>query len=227
MLQQTQVDRVVPKYLAWTTKWPGWQALAGASTRDVLTAWSGLGYNRRALYLKRLADVIINEYGGELPTDRDRLEKLPGIGPYTAGAILIFAFNKNIVTIDTNIRRVLIHELKLPVDISKQELYQVAQQVLPRGHARDWHNALMDYGALAPGKQMTDIPPENKQSKFEGSLRQIRGEIIRRLTEMEQIDMRSVAASMDRSLDEVHKAARALAKDGLVEVTDYKIRLVK
>lgn len=227
MLQQTQVERVVPKYLEWTAQWPDWKTLAEASTKKILKAWSGLGYNRRAIYLRQLADVVIKEYGGELPTERAKLEKLPGIGPYTAGAILIFAFNRNIATIDTNIRRVLIHELNLPVEMSKRELYQIAQQVLPKGHSRDWHNALMDYGAIAPGKKMTDIPPENKQSKFEGSSRQIRGEIVRRLTELEQIDMRSVAASMDRSLDDVRKAADALAKDGLVTVNEHKIRLVK
>ncbi|MEZ5360719.1 MAG: Fe-S cluster assembly protein HesB [Candidatus Zixiibacteriota bacterium] len=227
MLQQTQVERVIPKYLAWIKKWPNWASLANASTKAILAAWSGLGYNRRALHLHKLARVVTDDFGGQLPTERDALQKLPGIGPYTAGAILIFAYNKNIVTIDTNIRRVLLYELKLPVTLPKRELEQVALTVLPHGRSRDWHNALMDYGALALPRNMNDIPPESKQSKFEGSLRQIRGEIVRRLTEIDQIDMRSVAGSMDRSLEDVQKAALALAKDGLVEVTDYKIRLVK
>ncbi len=90
MLQQTQVDRVVPKYRRWITKWPTWKKLAMATERELLTMWSGLGYNRRALYLGRLAEVVQTQYAGRLPEDPTELTKLPGIGPYTARAILIF-----------------------------------------------------------------------------------------------------------------------------------------
>ncbi|RME27887.1 MAG: A/G-specific adenine glycosylase, partial [Candidatus Zixiibacteriota bacterium] len=94
MLHQTQVDRVLPRYRAWVRRWPNWRALASARKQDVLAAWSGLGYNRRALYLRDIAHIVVNDYGGQLPDDYHALCRLPGIGPYTANAILIFAFNR-------------------------------------------------------------------------------------------------------------------------------------
>jgi len=225
MLQQTQVERVLPKYKAWIKKWPNWKSLARASTRELLVMWSGLGYNRRALNLGKLARTVVSEYGGVLPEDRQELESLPGIGPYTACAILIFAFDRQIITIDTNIRRVMLHEFGLPPSTGKQELEELARRVLPRGRSRDWHNALMDYNRLALPQRLPTIPPISRQSRFTGSIRQIRGEIIRQLTTKSRVTIPVIARTLGCLIDDVRTAADALGKEGLVNITNHTIRL--
>lgn len=218
MLQQTQAERVIPKYQAWLAKWPTWAALARAGHRDLLTMWSGLGYNRRAVYLGRLANVVVDHFGGCLPDDPDILLTLPGIGPYTAHAVLIFAFNRPLVTIDTNIRRVLIHEFGLAADTAKSDLENLARRLLPRGRSRDWHNALMDYSRVGLPARLPTAPPVDKQKPFRGSRRQIRGEIIRRLTVSSRVAIEGVARDMKRSIPDVAEAAETLRREGLVRV---------
>ncbi len=219
MLQQTQVDRVVPKYSAWVEKWPDWKSLAKATNRELLTMWSGLGYNRRALYLGRMAEEIEENHGGKMSKDPDILQTLPGIGPYTSRAILIFAFNEPLVTIDTNIRRVLIAELDIPHSISARDLENVALRALPKRRSRDWHNALMDYGATHMTARRAGIKPLSRQSKFDGSLRQIRGEIIRQLTTKKRVSLASVAKKLGRSMEDVTRAAKGLEKEGTVTIS--------
>ena len=114
MLQQTQVDRVIPKYFAFLDFFPTFEALAAAPTADVIRAWSGLGYNRRAVNLQRTAQAVVDEYGGKMPSDQVQLRDLPGIGPYTAGAIACFAFEQDVGFFDTNIRRVMHRVLDRP-----------------------------------------------------------------------------------------------------------------
>jgi A/G-specific adenine glycosylase len=216
MLQQTQVDRVVPKYEAWVARWPDWESLAGAANRQLLTMWSGLGYNRRALNLGALARNVIHDYHGRLPDDPRLLQTLPGIGPYTAHAILIFAFNRPLVTIDTNIRRVLVHSFELPPSVTRQQLQQLAEKLLPRRRARDWHNALMDYASLALPHRLPGVPARGRQPRFEGSRRQVRGEIIRQLTKHRSVAVTTIAHRLDRSVAEVEAAAAALVAEGMV-----------
>lgn len=218
MLQQTQVERVIPKYEAWLKKWPTWEALAAASRRELLQVWSGLGYNRRAIYLGRLAESVVNRFSGRLPDDPKLLQTLPGIGPYTAHAVLIFAFNKSLVTIDTNIRRVLIHEFNLAGDVTRAELEHLAQKLLPRGRSRDWHNALMDYSRAALPARLPAAQPSAKQPSFRGSRRQIRGEIIRRLTVSRRVTIDRIAGDMKRSIQEVTEAAEALRREQLIKI---------
>lgn len=225
MLQQTQVERVLPKYRAWINRWPDWKSLAKATDRELLTLWSGLGYNRRALYLGRMARTIVDEHDGILPDSEQSLCSLPGIGPYTSRAILIFAFNRPLVTIDTNIRRVLIHELGLPHDTSAKSLEQIAQKVLPPRRSRDWHNALMDYGALALNARISGIKPLSRQPRFEGSIRQIRGEIVRQLTARKRVSIASITRTLGRTIADVHKAAKGLEKDGVVRVKNGYVSL--
>ncbi len=225
MLQQTQVDRVLPKYKSWIREWPNWRALARATDRQLLTAWSGLGYNRRSLYLGRMARMIVTEFAGLMPRDPETLAQLPGIGPYTSRAILIFAFNQPLVTIDTNIRRVLLHEFDLPPTTSREELETLASRLLPRGRSRDWHNALMDYSALILPKQLRSIPPLVRQTRFRGSLRQIRGEIVRRLTKQKSVTLGSIAKTINRSVVDITAAAKALEKDGIVRLRGTRITL--
>lgn len=225
MLQQTQVDRVVPRFERWITRWPDWQSLAKASRRQLLQEWSGLGYNRRALYLGEMAQRIVAEFEGEVPSDPDQLRKLPGIGPYTSHAILIFAFNAPLVTVDTNIRRVIIHELDLSPEISDKQLYEIARQLLPRGRSREWHWALMDYSALKLPRAMVHIPPKTRQSRFQGSDRQIRGAIVRRLANQTSVRYATIADELTRSISDIRKVGQKMESEGLVVCRPHSIIL--
>jgi A/G-specific adenine glycosylase len=146
MLQQTSVQRVLSKYPAFLERFPTIAALSRASTADVLRAWEGMGYNRRALNLKRAAETVCRDHGGVLPSTVEELERLPGIGRYTARAVACFAFGADVPVVDTNVRRVLSGFAGR--DLSEREVEALAQQVLPAGRASEWNQALMDYGAL-------------------------------------------------------------------------------
>ncbi len=151
MLQQTQVDRVIPYYHRWLEHFPSAQALAEAPTAEVIQLWAGLGYNRRAVNLQRTARAVV-ERGGAFPTDVETLKSLPGIGPYTAGAIACFAFEQDVPFIDTNMRRVL-HRIflgpELPVPLANdREITRLAAKALPEGRGWDWNQALIEFGAL-------------------------------------------------------------------------------
>lgn len=179
MLQQTQVDRVLGHYRRFLKAFATKKKLASADTRTLLSLWSGLGYNSRALRLRACAQELMRRRS--FPSTEKELCTFPGIGPYTARAVLAFAFNKKTAVIDTNVRRVLIHELKLDQKITGRELETIALACVPRGQSRIWHNALMDYGALKLTAKQTGIPPLSKQSVFKGSTRQVRGAIVRHL----------------------------------------------
>lgn len=181
MLQQTQADRVAPRFLMWMERFPDVFSLAGASLREVLQLWSGLGYNARGQRLQRAAMEIVERFGGTVPPEPELLVTLPGIGPYTSRSIPVFADNLDVAAVDTNIRRVLIHELHLPEGIAPAELRRVAEELLPVGRSRDWHNALMDYGALELTSRKSGIAPVSKQSRFKGSRRWYRGQLLREL----------------------------------------------
>ncbi len=182
MLQQTQVDRVIPYFHQWMKDFPNYQSLAKASKTELLKHRSWLGFNSRALRLQTCAQKVVQDYKGILPKKRNQLLLLPWIWPYTSAAIMAFAWNKKVSVIDTNIRRVLIFLYKLSENISLQELEIFAEKIIPHGKSRDWHNALMDYGALELTARKTKIKPISKQSKFEGSDRQVRGWILKWLT---------------------------------------------
>ena len=151
MLQQTQVDRVLPKYQQFLAAFPTLTDLAQAYTADIITVWVPLGYNRRAVSLQAIARQVIAEYGGRIPDTIDELLKLKGIGRYTAGAIACFAYGKQVATVDTNIRRVLhrvFFGLELPEPkLNDAQMLPLAEQVLPAAEAYHWNQALMDLGA--------------------------------------------------------------------------------
>jgi A/G-specific adenine glycosylase len=151
MLQQTQVDRVLPKYRAFLETFPSLEALAEAPTAEVIRAWAGLGYNRRAVNMQRAARAVVNEYGGQFPRDLAALLNLPGVGPYTAGAIACFAFEQDVAFMDTNIRRV-IHRLFVGPEeygsAGDARLLAIGQAAVPPSHAWAWNQALMELGAL-------------------------------------------------------------------------------
>lgn len=149
MLQQTQVDRVLPKYEAFLERFPTLHALAEAPTADVIRMWSGLGYNRRAVNLQRAARDIIEHHGGVFPRDVAVLVTLPGIGPYTAGAVACFAFEQDVAFMDTNIRRVIRRVFTDPADmVTERTLLELARAALPVSRSWAWNQALMELGSL-------------------------------------------------------------------------------
>jgi A/G-specific adenine glycosylase len=150
MLQQTQVERVIPLYETFVARFPDFGALAAAESGDVVRAWRGLGYNSRAMRLHALAKLVVERHGGVLPREPEMLRALPGIGPYTAAAIRAFAFEEDDAALDVNIRRV-VHRVSFGVEYppraSERELDAVARAAVPSGKAHDWNSAMMDLGA--------------------------------------------------------------------------------
>lgn len=187
MLQQTQVARVLEKYSQFLKKFPTVTALAKAPLSDVLRVWQGMGYNRRAQYLSLSAQKIIGEHNGRIPKTEKELMEIPGIGHYTTNAILTFAHNEPRVFIETNIRRVFIqHFFAGKNSVTDKEIIPLVEATLDTKNPREWYYALMDYGAHLPKvtrkNSNTQSKHYTKQSKFSGSLRQLRGKIIRELS---------------------------------------------
>lgn len=185
MLQQTQVSRVLGRWERWLRRWPSFETLEGARVAEVVEEWQGMGYNRRALRLREAATMVVQQFGGELPRAAADLQRLPGVGPNTAGSVAAFAFNEPVVFIETNIRRVMLHEWFSDAQgVADAELLPVVERTLDRERPREWYWALMDYGADLARRE----PNANRrsrhysvQSRFEGSARQLRGEVLRRL----------------------------------------------
>ena len=178
MLQQTQGDRVVPKYHEFLERYPSFEALAGARAEDVKKTWYPLGYNIRPLRLHSIACETVARYGGELPNDHDELLTFKGIGRYTAGAIRSFAFNEDAPILDTNVMRVL-HRIFLGAwdpKNQKNRLWTLSETLIPKGKGYDFNQALMDFGAtvcmardpyclLCPMKDFCKTYPFDETSK--------------------------------------------------------------
>ncbi len=185
MLQQTQASRVAPKFESFIKKFPDFTSLTKAPLSRVLKEWQGLGYNRRAVSLQKIAKVVEDIYTGRLPKNYEKLADLPGIGPNTAGSILAFAFNIPVVFIETNIRSVFIHFFfKDKRDVRDKDLLVLIEKTLDKNNPREWYYALMDYGSFL--KKTKKNPSRQskhhvKQSKFKGSNRELRAMILREL----------------------------------------------
>lgn len=217
MLQQTQVSRVKEKYSKFLKAFPNVHALAKASLTDVLKRWSGLGYNRRGKYLHETAKEIVTKHKGRVPSVYSELVELPGVGDYTARAVRVFAYNESDILIETNVRAATIHHF-FPGDapVADQELMTLLSKVTDRRRPREWNWALMDYGAHV--KKLHGNPARRsarykKQSKFKGSLRQVRGAILRSLHDV-QNPMRSDLIGFPT--ERVDSALKSLARDGLI-----------
>lgn len=186
MLQQTQASRVVPKYLAFLKRFPSARSLASAPLSDVLREWQGLGYNRRAKLLQETAKAVVGVHRGRFPRTYEGLLALPGVGPYTAGAVAAFAYNAAVPVIETNFRTVFIHHFgKRDVPMSDAEVLRLVARTLDRERPREWYWAIMDYGAhlkRTVGNHRERSASYVKQAKFEGSDRQLRGAILRELS---------------------------------------------
>jgi A/G-specific adenine glycosylase len=219
MLQQTQTSRVREKYKMFLSAYPTFSSLAQGQLADVLELWQGLGYNRRALALKRTAELVTEHYGGNLPSDEDTLLGLPGIGPYTAAAVRVFAFGIPSPVIDTNVRSVYIYFFfDDTTKVSDKKLLSLIRETFDHDDPREWVYALMDYGVFL--KSHLTNPTRNsttytKQSRFEGSNRQVRGRIVRLLLEGTQT-MTGLVAGTVTDQDSVTKALETLTRDGIV-----------
>jgi len=219
MLQQTQVSRVVQKYVEFINTFHDIESLAEATLRDVLTVWQGLGYNRRALSLKRLAEIVNATYGGYVPSHVSLLMQLPGIGNATANAVCAFAFNQPVVFIETNVRTVFIyHFFSTKETVKDSEIRPLVERTLDYDNPKHWYNALMDYGVALkkycsnPGKKSAH---HKKQSPFEGSARQVRGAILRALVTKPRQTFNELIKTVRFDPDVVKKNIQSLEKEGL------------
>ncbi len=218
MLQQTQVVRVIPKYKAWLKAFPTVESLAHAQTAEVLRLWSGLGYNRRALYLKKAAECVTVR--GSWPKTSTELQELPGIGEYTARALLCFAFNKQVAVVDTNVRKVILTQLDSALTI--RQVQEVAEKILPKGKAYEWNQALMDYSSVVLKNQKI---PMIKQSKFVGSNRYYRGILIKALTEKKELTTKEIQKLFGKDEDFTKRIITSLNKDNLITIIGDRTQL--
>jgi A/G-specific adenine glycosylase len=244
MLQQTQVDRVLPKYRAFLKRFPNIRTLAAASVADVIREWQGLGYNSRAVRLKRIAETVVTKFGGAVPRDKESLRSLKGIGPYTTAALRAFAFDEDDAAVDTNVRRVV---QRLTLGAEKP------QALVPSGRGHDWNSAMMDLGAtictarapkcaICPLKTVcaafpidpTAIKKPRSKAKsvpFERTTRFARGRIIDRLRDLPPgrrvslLALHRELALPGRSAQDVTVLVEALARDGLVTVRKRQVAL--
>ena len=247
MLQQTQAPRVVSKYLSFIKKFPSWEALARAPFSAILAEWKGLGYNRRALNLQKLAQAILSDHAGHLPRTAEQLIDLPSIGPNTAGSILAFAFNTPHPFIETNIRSVYIHfffsekfspkkstsrkqKAAIQKTVHDKDILALVEKTLDTANPREWYYALMDYGVMlkAEAKLSKTADPSRKsrhyvkQSSFKGSNREVRSLILSRIMKSDATQSQIItdviqAKNKYRTKENIIKNIATLEKEGFIQ----------
>jgi len=245
MLQQTQASRVVPAFGSFLRRFPTVRVLAAASRRDVVRAWGGLGYNRRAARLSEAARAIVRDHGGRIPRDRSALLALPGVGPYTAAAVASMGFGEPVAVVDTNVRRVVarVHRGIDGQQVSAREASALADAWLDRDDPATWNQAVMDLGReVCRPRPRCEICPlarvcrfrrsgavarrgPARQGPFEGSSRQVRGAVVNALRSNPSLTPARLAAETGFARDRVDEAVGTLAADGLVEVGAGRVRL--
>jgi len=221
MLQQTQVSRVLSKYSEFLKLFPTLESLAGAPVENVLRAWQGLGYNRRALNLKHAAEKIVTDFKGVFPKTAEELESLPGIGQSTRGALMAFAFASATPYIETNIRTVYLHFFFKTKrgKIHDRDIMPLIEKTLDQKNPRDWYYALMDYGVFL--KQTLPNPSRKSkhhttQSTFKGSNRELRSHILKEILKEPQT-LESLNSRLHKPLLAINKNLHALEKEGFIE----------
>jgi A/G-specific adenine glycosylase len=237
MLQQTQTSRVVPAFERFLARYPSLRDLAEAPRDDVVRAWAGLGYNRRAVALSETARLLIADHGGRVPRDPELLRRLPGIGAYTAAAVASFAFGEPVAALDTNVRRVVarVRAGRDAEDVEPADLRERAEWWLDRDDPATWNQAIMDLGReicrprprceacpiafgcrfLAEGA--VSSPARRRQGRFEGSSRQVRGAVVDSLRRRGSSSLGAIARGTGFPSDRIREAVEALRRDGLVE----------
>lgn len=228
MLQQTQVTRVIPKFCNFLQQFPSTKKLALSPLSAVLRSWQGLGYNRRAKYLHQAAQMVHTQYYGRWPTTPAQLAELPGIGPYTAGAIAAFAHNYPSVLVETNIRTAVIHHF-FPTerDVTDVNIMEIVQVTLPVDRPREWYWALMDYGSFlkqTEGNNIQQAATYRTQRPFQGSSRQLRGILLRLATQHVVVAVNEVV-DQGYTVDEVVRHVRMLEQEGLLSTVETGFQL--
>lgn len=230
MLQQTQVERVIEKFGQFIEAFPDFAALAGATFKDVFTVWQGLGYNRRAAAIRKIAERVVSEYGGEMPRRLEDLMTLPGIGHATAASIVTFAFNEPAVFIETNIRRVFIHFFfRDRESVRDADIMPLVEKTLDRKNPRDWYYALMDYGAVLK----KHVPNPNRRSAhhqrqppFENSSRQLRGRVLKLLLDTPAATEKEISLLLEVEHEIVKRCLRKLMKEGFIVKSGRRFAIV-
>jgi A/G-specific adenine glycosylase len=220
MLQQTQVERVLRKYRLFVKKFPNLLSLAEAPLKDILTVWQGLGYNRRAISLKNIAETIVTNYGGKIPSSQEALIKLPGIGRYTAAAIETFAFNKPTTIIETNIRSVYIYFFfQARKKVKDSEIISLIEKTLDKRNPREWYYALMDYGVILK-KTYANLNKKSahyhRQTPFRGSNRQMRGMILKALVEQPGLSEKELLLQIGFDPEKISNNLKRLEYEGFL-----------
>jgi A/G-specific adenine glycosylase len=238
MLQQTQAARVAPAYLSFVRRFPTVRALAKAERAEVIEAWNGLGYNRRAVSLSEAARVIVSRFGGRVHRDPDALRGLPGVGPYTAAAVASMAHGVRVPALDTNVRRVVARFVlgADPHEVQPSTLGDAADGLLDAGEPGEWNQAVMDLGreVCRPVPRCASCPVAEgcryrsagrrggragrQQGNFEGSFRQLRGRVVRAIVTHQARTVGTIAARTNSSTERVTLVLRALVTDGVVHV---------
>ena len=231
MLQQTQAERVIPKYELFIKTFHDLEALARAPQDTVIKLWQGLGYNRRAIALRNTAEIIVNQFDGKVPSTIEELESLPGIGPATACEIASFAYNKPSFFIETNIRRVFIYFFFAERDkIKDVEILPLVKKTLDSSNPRKWYYALMDYGVMLK-KRFPDLNKKSahyrKQKPFKGSNREIRGKLLKILLANPIITQKEIFSMLKFEPERVKNSIKQLQKEGFLNIQDGKLRLTK
>lgn len=221
MLQQTQTERVVPKYREFLERFPSLEALSSASTAELLRVWQGLGYNRRALALQRAAREIAARHRGVVPSEPAELEHLPGIGAYTARAVALFAYGRPSTFIETNIRAVFIHAFfPRRFEVKDADLVPLIVATMPKQRVREWYYALMDYGARLK-RRHRDLTARSahyvRQGRFEGSRRQLRGAIVRFVVAHREVTRTAIERAVGSRSADLKAVLRDLEAEGFIE----------
>lgn len=231
MLQQTHVSRVSVMYQPFLNRFPNFEKLAHGPVADLLAAWRGLGYNRRVLALKKIAEIVCKKYDGKLPQSTEFLDALPGIGKGTAGAIAAFAFNLPTVFIETNIRRVFIYFFFSKKErVSDDQIMRYINAACDRKNPREWYYALMDYGAMLgrkkgnPNRRSTHY---HIQSRFLGSDRELRGKILRVMITQKTVGSIALAHQLKEPLSRLEPLIKALHKEGFLIREGKKISIAQ
>ena len=229
MLQQTQVERVSSAFPRFIEHFPDFESLAGASLEEVLKEWQGLGYNRRAISLKKTAERVVSEFCGNLPHDERILASLPGIGKATAASITVFAFNTPAAFIETNIRRVFLHCFFPGREgVTDREIFPLVRETMDLADPRVWFWALMDYGAYLgrkSGNPNRRSSHYRRQPPFSGSDRQVRGMILKILVDEGGMHPDELCARAGGDPERVSRLMKSLENEGFIEMKEDLVRI--